>query len=206
MPDVRALGVVLAAGAGRRMGTPKALLRTADGTPWVVLAAQVLHAGGCREVVATVGAAAPEVLALLPPGVRGLPVPDWARGLGAGVRTALEHAATGRADVLVLVPVDLPRLGAADVAAVLAAAADDPAGAAVRATDGGRPGHPVVLGRRHWSAALAAVGGEGVCGDAGLREFLVGLDVVAVPRPGAGADADAPADLPPGTRPAAPGA
>jgi len=201
MRDVRALGVVLAAGAGRRMGTPKALLRTADGTPWVARAAGVLRAGGCAEVAATVGAAAPGVLALLPPGVRGLAVPDWADGLGAGVRVALQHAADGPADVLVLVPVDLPHLGADDVAAVLAAAAADPVSAAVRATDGGHAGHPVALGRRHWAAATAAVRG-----DAGLREFLVGLDVVAVPRPGAVADADDPAHLPPGTRPATPGA
>jgi len=190
--------VVLAAGAGRRMGTPKALLRTADGTPWVARAAGALRAGGCAEVAATVGAAAPEVLALLPPGVRGVPVPDWAEGLAAGVRAALQHAAAGTADVLVLVPVDLPGLGAADVAAVLAAAAADPSSAAVRATDDGRAGHPVALGRRHWAAARAAVRG-----DAGLREFLADLGVVAVPRPGAGADVDDPADLPPGTRPGA---
>ncbi|NAZ83691.1 NTP transferase domain-containing protein, partial [Kineococcus sp. R8] len=111
---------------------------------------------------------------------------------------ALAHAAASGADVLVLVPVDLPGLTPADVAAVLAAAVDDPAAAAVRATDRGRGGHPVLLGRGHWTAAHAAVRG-----DTGLREFLAGLEVRAVPRAGATADADSPGQLPAGTRPPA---
>ncbi|NIZ90776.1 nucleotidyltransferase family protein [Kineococcus rubinsiae] len=191
---MRALGIVLAAGAGRRMGAPKALLRGPDGRTWVARAAQALRAGGCAEVAVTLGAAAPDVLAELPPGVTGLAVPDWAEGVGAGVRAALEHAAAGGADVLVLVPVDLPGLSADDVAAVLAAAAAAPEPAAVRATDGGRPGHPVALGRGHWAAALAATGG-----DTGLRAFLDGVGVREVPRAGAVADVDSPAGLPPGT-------
>ena len=38
------IGILLAAGAGIRMGRPKALVADADGTPWVVAAARAL---GC---------------------------------------------------------------------------------------------------------------------------------------------------------------
>ncbi|HET6529482.1 MAG TPA: NTP transferase domain-containing protein, partial [Actinoplanes sp.] len=57
-PEVRGgvAGLLLAAGAGRRMGTPKALLRDPDGTAWVTRSARVLVAGGCRPVLVVVGA------------------------------------------------------------------------------------------------------------------------------------------------------
>src|ERR1041385_7338939 len=47
--------IVLAAGESRRMGSPKALLRAADGRPFVVRITAVLLAGGASEVVVVTG-------------------------------------------------------------------------------------------------------------------------------------------------------
>ena len=62
---MRTLGVLLAGGAGRRMGTPKALLRDLDGTPFLARAIGILLEGGCDRVVVVTGAAADQAGTLL---------------------------------------------------------------------------------------------------------------------------------------------
>lgn len=155
------LGLLLAAGAGRRMGTPKALVATDDGGTWVARAAQVLADGGCTDVLVVLGAQAAEAVAALPAGVEAVWAEHWRAGMGAslvaGLSAAAEHAA--RPVVAVVHLVDLPDVPAAAVRRVLAAA-DGRADALVRATYDGRPGHPVVLGRDHWDAVAAQAGGE----------------------------------------------
>ncbi|WP_432486376.1 nucleotidyltransferase family protein [Kineococcus esterisolvens] len=191
---VQAVGVVLAAGAGTRVGAPKALLRTAEGTSWAARTAQVLHAGGCAAVAVTVGAAAGEVRAGLPAHVDVLTVPDWRRGPGTGVLAALRYARAAGAQALLLMLVDLPDVGADDVRAVLAVGAEQPSAALVRAGWQGRGGHPVLLGRRHWARA-AEVAASG----AGLRELLLHPGCREVEVAGAVRDVDVPDALPPGT-------
>lgn len=191
---------MLAAGAGRRMGTPKGLLPARGGGSWAARTARVLTDGGCGAVLVTVGARADDVAATLPARVTALPVHDWDRGPGAGVAVALRHAislrhrASGGPDLLVLTLVDLPGVDADLVASVVAAAADDPGAALVRAVDGDRPGHPVALGWRHWPRALE------VCTDgSGLRGLFAAPDlaprVVLVPHPASVRDVDRPEDL-----------
>ncbi|WP_432501088.1 nucleotidyltransferase family protein [Kineococcus arenarius] len=192
---VQAVGVVLAAGAGTRMGVPKALLRTAEGTGWAARAAQVLRAGGCAPVAVTVGAAAGDVWAGLPAHVAVLEVPDWRSGPGAGVLAALRYARSLGAQALLLMLVDLPDVGADDVRAVLAAGEDRPDAALVRAGWHGRGGHPVLVGCRHWARA-ADVAASG----AGLRELLRDPACREVEVAGAVRDVDLPHALPPGTR------
>nr|WP_281373339.1 NTP transferase domain-containing protein [Kineococcus aurantiacus] len=182
----------MAAGAGRRMGRPKGLLRRPDGTTFAAAAAALLTGAGCRPVLVTVGARGDEVRAGLAPGTVAVDVPDWDRGPGAGlVRTLREPALAGCEAVLVVLA-DLPRVTVDGVRAVLAHAAP---GALVRAVDAGRPGHPVLLGRRHLPRAveLAASG-------AGLRALFEGPDVLRVQVEGAADDVDRPGDLPAGTR------
>ncbi|WP_432575208.1 NTP transferase domain-containing protein, partial [Kineococcus sp. SYSU DK005] len=178
---------MLAAGEGSRLGVPKALLRTADGTGWAARAAAVLRAGGCSAVAVTVGAAAREVRATLPADVVALAVPDWRRGPGAGVLAALGHARAAGAAALVLTLVDLPDVGAADVRAVLEAAGEDPAGALVRAGWRGTGGHPVLVGSAHWAAAAREAGAG-----AGLRALLDGPACRTVQRASALRDVDVP--------------
>ncbi len=178
-------GVLLAAGAGRRMGGPKALRRTVDGVSWVALRAADLARGGCGEVVVVLGAAAQEAAATLPaqlPGPDGEPVPvvvvtaaDWAEGMGASLRAGLRHlSAASRADdepaVALVALVDTPDVGPAVVARLVDVVAAEGVSARqllARAAYRGRPGHPVVIGRDHWDAVTAVAQG-----DAGARGYL----------------------------------
>lgn len=159
------VGLLLAAGAGSRMGRPKALVVDAEG-PWLPRAVAVLRDGGCDAVTVVLGAAVTEALPLL----EGLDVEvveagDWRSGmsasLAAGVR-ALESHGDAVAGLVHLV--DLPDVGPAVVARLR-----DGAGASslARAVYGGRPGHPVLLGRDHWAGVL-----RDLDGDQGAKEYL----------------------------------
>lgn len=144
------VGVLLAAGAGRRYGKPKVLV---DG--WLDAAVNALREGGCADVVLVLGAA--ETAA--PPGVTVVMAPDWAAGLSASVRSGLDRADRMHADNAVLHVIDTPDVGPAVVARVLDRAVASRSGLA-RAYFGDRPGHPVVLGRRHWPGVLARLSGD----------------------------------------------
>jgi CTP:molybdopterin cytidylyltransferase MocA len=164
--------VVLAGGAGTRFGMPKALARAGDGTPWLHLACRALFDGGCADVVVVLGARAGEAQELVPAAARFVVAGDWATGVAASLRAGLAAAAetgaagTGagqaRADVAVVSLVDLPGLRSDAVRRVLGTAPEPDAArqALARATYGGAPGHPVLVGRAHWRPLAAAVHGD----------------------------------------------
>ncbi|PTL73675.1 hypothetical protein C1I63_13060 [Rathayibacter caricis DSM 15933] len=164
-------GIVLAAGAGRRAGGPKALRRGADGTPWVELAVRRLRAVGCGRVLVVLGAGADDARRLVPPETGIVVAEDWADGMSASLRAGLA-AATGEAALVTLV--DLPEEPTAVGARVLAAAPPGPE-ALARAVHDGRPGHPVLIGRAHWAAIRAEVHG-----DSGARDHLEEHGALAV--------------------------
>jgi CTP:molybdopterin cytidylyltransferase MocA len=156
---VTVAGLVLAAGAGRRMGRPKALLRL-GGELLVERACRLLVDGGCAPVLAVLGAGAEEVPAL--PGVAIVRNPDWASGMGSSLRAGLAAVPTlaPAAEAVVVTLVDTPLLGPEAVRR-LATAGRDGAEAAV-ATYRGQPGHPVLLARSVLAeVAAAATGGRG---------------------------------------------
>lgn len=146
----RSIGVLLAAGAGRRYGKPKVLV---DG--WLEIAVGALRDGGCADVVLVLGAA--EVVA--PPGVTAITAPQWHQGLSASVRAGVAQADRMGADYAVLHVIDTPDVGPAVVARVLGRAVASASGLA-RASFGDRPGHPVVIARRHWPGVLARLAGD----------------------------------------------
>lgn len=168
--ELSTAGILLAAGAGARYGMPKAL---ADGGKWLRLGVAALHDGGCGDVVVVLGAAHDDVADIPAPG-RPVVAVNWAEGVSASVRAGL-LSLHDDAEYAVLTTVDTPDIGAAAVRRVLAAAYASESGLA-RARYGQRPGHPVVIARRHWPALLDAL-----TGDEGAGPFLRSQDgVVAV--------------------------
>lgn len=159
---VQPAGLVLAAGAGRRLGGPKALVHLA-GQALVTRACRVLADGGCAPVVVVLGAGADEVRATADlAGALAVVAADWQLGLAASLRAGLtglaQHAPMARGVAILLV--DTPGIG---VAAVRATLAQLDAGRAAVACYDGRRGHPVVLGRDLWTlAGRLATGEEGV--------------------------------------------
>jgi CTP:molybdopterin cytidylyltransferase MocA len=154
-------GIVLAAGAGTRAGGPKALLRMPDGRPWLEVAASMLFDAGCDRVVVVLGSMARLARPLVPPAAEVVIADDWALGMSESLRTGLA-AASGDAALITLV--DLPDL---PVAVALRIAAGANAASLRQAVFGGRPGHPVLIGRDHWMPAAATLSG-----DRGARDYL----------------------------------
>ena len=164
---MRVSGLLLAAGAGSRMGRPKALVHDDDGRSWLRRSVEVLLAGGCDDVVVVLGAAAPTARTLLPEDLGAVDVVEaeaWAEGLSASLRAGLTRLGERDAGAAVVLLVDLPDLVPAVVARLLPLATPD---ALARAAYAGEPGHPVVLGREHWAGVA-----ESTAGDRGARPYL----------------------------------
>jgi CTP:molybdopterin cytidylyltransferase MocA len=197
---VRVAGLLLAAGAGRRMGGPKALVEL-DGEPLVARGLRALRDGGLDPRVVVLGAYADEARAAAEAADAAATVvvaDDWADGMGASLRAGLAALGVGDPDgatgpdvdaVLVLL-VDTPGIGPEALARVAGAATRD---GLVRGGYDGRPGHPVVLGAEHLAGAAAAAHD-----DVGARGYLAGRDDVRSVEVGDVAtrdDVDTPADL-----------
>src|SRR5690606_3048708 len=181
----RPAGLLLAAGEGARLGTPKALV-VLGGERLVDRGVRGLREGGCKPVLVVLGAA------VVP--VRGAVVvrnPDWRTGMGSSLRTGLA-ALPPEAEHVLIALVDQPGVGAEAVRRLVAAAHS---GARVAvATYGGARRNPVLIAREHFDEVAATA-----VGDTGARAFLrahpelvteVPCDDVADP-----ADIDTPDDL-----------
>ncbi|HZC26159.1 MAG TPA: NTP transferase domain-containing protein, partial [Actinopolymorphaceae bacterium] len=82
-------GLLLAAGAGRRMGRPKALVEF-DGQLLVERGIGLLRAGGCRPVHVVLGAAYDEIADVADlSGSTVLHNQAWASGMGSSLRAGL---------------------------------------------------------------------------------------------------------------------
>ncbi|MFC8599608.1 NTP transferase domain-containing protein [Isoptericola sp. NPDC057191] len=208
----RAVAVLLAAGAGTRLGRgPKALLPH-RGRTLVEHLTGVLAAGGCDDVVVVLGADAPRVAATTDLGRARVVVNEhWATGMASSLRVGVaaalddhdDHDGNDGHDVprvtrVVVAHVDQPGVAPDDVARLLGAHrpgrvtvsrwADAPV------PDAARPGwsHPLVL-----DATLASPAAASAAGDVGARAYLRAhadlIDVVV--HPGDGRDVDTAADL-----------
>ncbi|MEB0014942.1 NTP transferase domain-containing protein, partial [Glaciimonas sp. Cout2] len=81
----------------------------------------------------------------------------------------------GAVGAVAVVPVDVPDLDAATVARVLDADAGVTPDSLRQAVFGGRPGHPVLIGRAHWEPLRAQL-----TGDTGARPYLLAHGVLPV--------------------------
>ncbi|WP_418155242.1 nucleotidyltransferase family protein [Actinoalloteichus caeruleus] len=196
-------GLVLAAGAGRRFGRPKALAAL-DGELLVERAVAALAAGGCSPIAVVLGAARDEVRrrARFPVPVLAVDNEDWATGVGSSLRAGLDALLRRGAHAALVVPVDLPGLTPAAVDRVRRTATAEPGtpgtirpGAALAvATYQGRRGHPVLIGRAHWAGVARSA-----AGDTGARPYLARRKVTLVECGDVGdpVDVDLPEDLEP---------
>ncbi len=113
-------GLLLAAGAGTRMGRPKALVEG-----WLPATVAALLDGGCADVVVVLGARADEAAGLVPDhaDVRSVVAADWADGISASLRAGLAALEETDHEATVLMLVDLPDI-TSEVIARLATDAD----------------------------------------------------------------------------------
>ncbi|WP_155375434.1 nucleotidyltransferase family protein [Catellatospora vulcania] len=177
-------GLLLAAGAGRRYGMPKALaVVPGDGVLMVQHALRTLRDGECDPVVVVLGAGAARAPAL--PGALVVINKEWRTGMGSSLRAGLA-ALPPQVDAVVVLLVDTPGITAEAVRRVGAGAKPDTLRVA---TYGGDGGHPVLLGRDHWAGAA-----ELAVGDVGARPYLARHEVETVPCDDVsdGADLDVP--------------
>jgi len=181
------VGVVLAAGAGRRFGSAKALV-VLDGVRLVDRAVATLREGGCTDVIAVAGAVPlRELDAQVVTNV------NWPTGMASSLQVGLEAALAGPWTRAVLLLVDQPWVGPGAVRRVLESLTEGVQCA--QATYGGLPGHPVAFARETWADVAGAARG-----DQGARVWLRThpQQVVLVDCDGTGdpRDVDRPEDLP----------
>ena len=172
-PTDRILGVLLAAGAGRRAGGPKALRVDADGTFWLLRSIAVLRDGGCAAVIVVLGCQAARARDVLvkstlteDPMITVVEASNWEQGMGSSLRSGLLAARSASWRALLVHLVDLPDV-TADVVRRLIRRAPPGTASLARVTYGGRPGHPVLVGRDHLESIMASL-----TGDSGAKGYL----------------------------------
>lgn len=191
---MRVVAVLLAAGSSRRFGGDK-LRAPYRGKPLVEHALGAL--AGCPGIGETLLVVRPDTPpAAARPGVRIVPNPRYAEGMGTSLRTGIE-AAPVDADAYLVALADMPGTTPALVAMLLArwAAAREKI---VVPVHHGHRGHPVILPARFRDELLALSGDVGARGI--LRAHADAVEEVPVDDPAVLFDVDLPHDLPwPGT-------
>jgi len=156
--------LVLAAGLSRRSGARNKLLARVDGRPMVRRVAETVLEAGFRPVLAVTGHERGKIEAALD----GLPVdfvhnPDYAEGMASSIRHGIAALDDDVAGVLVALG-DMPWVAAGTLEA-MAAAFDAASGHDIcRPVHAGKPGNPVLFGRRHFVALGALAGDVGAKG------------------------------------------
>ena len=141
--QVKAAGIILAAGESRRMGQPKATLPLRGGTFLSILSKTFAEL--CSPVVAVFGAGAESLIARAPADVLAIENPSWQGGmltsLQAGLR-ALPHDC----DAVLFTLVDHPAVQPGTLRALLESATRTGKPIVIPRCDG-RRGHPVAIRR-----------------------------------------------------------
>jgi len=187
---LRVAAVILAAGASRRMGSPKALLPVA-GTTFLARLVVTHRSAGADPIVVVLGPDAERVTDAVDLGaVRIVRNPEPDSGPLASLRIGM-GALDPEPDCLLMQPVDHPLVRPETVAHLIRLVLDGPH-AILIPTYAGRRGHPTLFARRLFPALRAAPL------DQGARAVIRGnpheMREVPVDDPGVRADVDTPAD------------
>ena len=177
-------GVLLAAGASRRLGQPKQLLQL-DGETLLHRAARAL-VDGCAPIIVVLGAVADECQNAL----QDLPVQtvvneNWRAGMGSSIAVGMATLDAQAPDVeaAILALCDQPFLNAALVGALIHQY--EISGCSIVACDyGAALGPPALFARTHF-AELAQLSGE-----QGARRLFAEYETACVPFPQGRADID----------------
>lgn len=198
-PDTGA--VLLAAGAGRRMGyRPKSLLRR-SGEPLLARQIRLLAEAGVAHVAVVLGhhAAQLEPLRVQAAALTGAPKLCWVTnpvpddGPGGSLRLGLAALPEEVSTLLVLLA-DQPLLECEDIAAVLAAWRARAAGTQlVVPQHAGVPGHPIALGAALRAQVLASRGAAGL--SAWRKAHPQQVQVLQLDHARCSTDVDTPEDL-----------
>ncbi|ASW55838.1 NTP transferase domain-containing protein [Plantactinospora sp. KBS50] len=157
--------MIIAAGGGRRIGGPEALLHV-GGRPLVNQVLDIMAEAGCTPCVVVLGAAAEQVRQAADLSEARVVVNRaWGTGIGSSLRMGLNALDDPGIEAVAVAPVDMPGLTAAAVRRVAALPYPE---ALVCATYRGLRGYPMLFGRRHWPgiATLAKA-------DVGARPYLL---------------------------------
>lgn len=185
----RAAALVLAAGASRRLGRSKALLRL-DGRSLLARAVDAAQASRCQAVYVVTRPDDPELeraVSALP--CTNVPCPEAERGMGHSIAAGVRAIAADRPafDALVLLLVDQPRIEARHLDALLDALDERRSRAASAYQD--TLGAPAAFDRSCFPALAQLVG------DQGAKALLLDGATARLPCPQAALDIDTPADL-----------
>ena len=175
--------LILAAGAGHRMGGPKALL-SYQGETLLRRAARAALGAGCAPVLAVVGD--------WDPGLGGLAVqtlvnPEATEGMASSIRIGVA-ALPPEAEAVLILGVDQPVVDSVLLRHLLDLSAADPARPAACAY-AGTLGIPAVLPQRLFGDLMA------LQGDRGAKAILLREGAAALPFPAGADDLDTPGDL-----------
>ena len=186
-------GLVLAAGASRRYGRPKQLLRL-NGEALVARSARLALSAGAATVCVVLGYRAGVIGRALRKGpsasrpVYTVRNPRWRDGMGHSLAVGIA-ALDRRARAVLVCLADQPLLESSDLARLVQVWRDNPR-AVVASRYAGRLGAPAIFPRSHFRAL------KSLAGDRGARGLLAGRsNVLGVSLPRAATDIDRPQDL-----------
>jgi CTP:molybdopterin cytidylyltransferase MocA len=182
--------VILAAGAGSRLGGVAKALLEVDGVPFLDQITNTACELGFVDAVVVVGSPFGEAVAARATalGLRVVVNPDPARGMASSVALGFAALGVGEAEAAWLWPVDHPHVMAATLRALASALGTHEV---AQPRLGERGGHPPLIARAAWPRFAACANLDG-----GARTVLATADViaVAVDDPGVVRDIDTPAD------------
>jgi len=176
--------LILAAGSGRRMGGPKALL-ILDGETLLQRAARIALAAGCAPVIAVVGDWDPGAL---DPSVRVVLNTEAAEGMASSIRAGIA-ALPGSATAVLVLAIDQPAVDAPLLRQLLLLHAAQVGAVPVACAYGGSLGIPAIVPARFFPELLALEG------DRGAKPILLRENAPTIPFPEGAWDLDTPEDL-----------